>query len=130
MEAALARQARLAKPPHSLGKLEDLSVKLAGMTGRLYNPVDRRRLLVFAADNGVVEEGVSGCPKSVTLRQTVNLARSARHQKVLAELSARLDAILTETGDPRMAPGLCVYDSPEYISLIKPNKPANSFFEQ
>ena len=61
--------------------------------------------------------------------QTVNLARSARHQKVLAELSARLDAILTETGDPRMAPGLCVYDGPEYVGLIKPDKPANSFFD-
>ncbi|MBQ7194766.1 MAG: sulfatase [Bacteroidales bacterium] len=61
--------------------------------------------------------------------QTVNLARSARHQKVLAELSARLDAILTETGDPRMAPGLCVYDSPEFVGLIRPDKPANSFFD-
>ena len=41
MAQALARQESLAKPPHSLGKLEDISVKLAGMTGRLYNPVDR-----------------------------------------------------------------------------------------
>ena len=106
MEAALARQARLAKPPHSLGKLEDLSVKLAGMSGRLYNPVDRRRLLVFAADNGVVEEGVSGCPKSVTLRQTVNLARGLTGAAVLAKhfgaeldvMDVGIDADFTEPG--------------------------------
>ena len=53
---ALARQESLAKPPHSLGKLEDISVKLAGMTGKLYNPVDRRRVLIFASDNGIVED--------------------------------------------------------------------------
>lgn len=84
MGEALARQDSLAKPPHSLGKLEDLSVKLAGMTGKLYNPVERRRVLIFASDNGIVEEGVSGCPQSVTLRQTVNFARGLTGVSVLA----------------------------------------------
>ena len=84
MEAARARQARLAKPPHSLGALEDLSVKLAGITGQVGCPMERRRLLVFAADNGVTDEGVSSCPKSVTLRQTVNLARGLTGAAVLA----------------------------------------------
>ena len=66
MAQALARQESLAKPPHSLGKLEDISVKLAGMTGKLYNPVDRRRVLIFASDNGIVEEGISQSGQEVT----------------------------------------------------------------
>ncbi|MBQ6326280.1 MAG: nicotinate-nucleotide--dimethylbenzimidazole phosphoribosyltransferase, partial [Clostridia bacterium] len=84
MAQALARQESLAKPPHSLGKLEDISVKLAGMTGRLYNPVDRRRVLIFASDNGIVEEGVASCPQSVTLSQTVNFTRGLTGVAVLA----------------------------------------------
>ena len=84
MDAARARQDTLAKPPHSLGALEDISVKLAGVTGRVLNDVRRRRLLVFAADNGVVDEGVSSCPRSVTLRQTENLARGLTGASVLA----------------------------------------------
>ncbi len=75
MDAARTRQAQLAKPPGSLGRLEDLSVQLAGITGKIYNRIERKHLLVFAADNGVVEEGVSSAPQSVTLMQTVNLTR-------------------------------------------------------
>ena len=75
MAAARERQAQLAKPPGSLGRLEDLSVQLAGITGKVHNSVRKQHLLVFAADNGVVEEGVSSAPQSVTLMQTINLTR-------------------------------------------------------
>ena len=75
MAEARRRQAQLAKPPGSLGRLEDLSVQLAGITGKVYNTVKQQHLLVFAADNGVVEEGVSSAPQSVTLMQTINLTR-------------------------------------------------------
>ena len=75
MAAARERQARLAKPPGSLGRLEDLSVQLAGITGKVHNKIEKKHLLVFAADNGVVEEGVSSAPQSVTLMQTINLTR-------------------------------------------------------
>ena len=75
MIAARARQAQLAKPPGSLGRLEDLSVQLAGITGKVHNRIERKHLLVFAADNGVVAEGVSSAPQSVTLMQTINLTR-------------------------------------------------------
>ena len=71
MTTARARQAQLAKPPGSLGRLEDLSVQLAGITGKVHNRIERKHLLVFAADNGVVEEGVSSAPQSVTLMQTI-----------------------------------------------------------
>ena len=79
-EAAMAeareRQAQLAKPPGSLGRLEDLSVQLAGISGKVHNTVKRQHLLVFAGDNGVVVEGVSSAPQSVTLSQTINLTRA------------------------------------------------------
>ena len=75
MAAARKRQAQLAKPPGSLGRLEDLSVQLAGITGKVHNQIAKKHLLVFAADNGVVAEGVTSAPQSVTLLQTVNLTR-------------------------------------------------------
>ena len=70
MEEARRRQAQLAKPPGSLGRLEDFSVQLAGITGKVHNILEKKHLLVFAADNGVVEENVSSAPQSVTLQQT------------------------------------------------------------
>ena len=76
MEKARERQAQLAKPPGSLGRLEDLSVQLAGITGTVHNKIEKKHLLVFAADNGVVAEGVSSAPQSVTLMQTINLTRA------------------------------------------------------
>ena len=76
MDAARAYQATLAKPPESLGRLEALSIQLAGITGKVHNQMERTHLLVFAADNGVVEEGVSSAPQSVTLQQTINLTRA------------------------------------------------------
>ena len=75
MEKARQRQAQLAKPPGSLGRLEELSIQLAGITGQVHNRIDKKHLLVFAADNGVVAEGVSSAPQSVTLMQTINLTR-------------------------------------------------------
>ena len=85
MLAAEAHQARLAKPPGSLGRLEELSVQLAGITGKVHNELPRKQLLVFAADNGVVAEGVSSAPQSVTMQQTINLTRGKTGAAVLAK---------------------------------------------
>ena len=85
MLAAETHQARLAKPPGSLGRLEELSVQLAGITGKVHNELPRKQLLVFAADNGVVAEGVSSAPQSVTMQQTINLTRGKTGAAVLAK---------------------------------------------
>lgn len=85
METARQRQADLAKPPGSLGRLEDLSVQMAGITGKVYNKIDKKQLLVFSADNGVVAEGVASAPRSVTLQQAVNLTRAKTGASVLAK---------------------------------------------
>ena len=76
MVLAKKRQDNLAKPPGSLGRLEDLSIQLAGITGKVHNHMDNCHLLVFSSDNGVFEEGVGSTPQSVTLMQTVNLTRA------------------------------------------------------
>ena len=85
MTAAEEYQARLAKPPGSLGRLEELSIQLAGITGRVHNALNKKQLLVFAADNGVVAEGVSSAPQSVTKQQTINLTRGKTGAAVLAK---------------------------------------------
>lgn len=85
MTAAEEYQARLAKPPGSLGRLEEISIQLAGITGRVHNALNKKQLLVFAADNGVVAEGVSSAPQSVTKRQTINLTRGKTGAAVLAK---------------------------------------------
>ena len=85
MALARSRQAQLAKPPGSLGRLEELSIQLAGITGRVHNKIEKKHLLVFAGDNGVVAEGVSSAPQSVTLQQTVNLTRHKTGASVLCK---------------------------------------------
>ena len=75
MEKARQRQAELAKPPGSLGKLEDYSIRLAGITGNVKNEIEKCRVIVLAADNGVTAEGVSSAPTSVTLSQVINMTR-------------------------------------------------------
>lgn len=75
MDRAARRQAELAKPPGSLGELEEISIRLAGITGEVCPTVEDCRVLVFAADNGVCAEGVSSAPQSVTLSQAVNMTR-------------------------------------------------------
>ena len=107
MEAARARQLSLAKPPRSLGRLEELSIQIAGLTGRLDYRLDRRRILVFASDNGVVEEGVASAPQSVTLAQTINIARGLTGCGVLARhFHAETDVIDLGVNADFHAPGV------------------------
>ena len=84
MKEAEERQAKLAKPPGSLGKLEDISIRLAGITGRVRSSVHRCRVIVFASDNGVIEEGVSSAPRAVTMTQAVNMTRRRTGMSALA----------------------------------------------
>ena len=53
------RMISLAKPPNSLGKLEDISIKLAGITGKVKNTINKKLVIIMCSDNGVVEEGVA-----------------------------------------------------------------------
>lgn len=71
MKAARRRQGELTKPRGSLGVLEDLSVKLAGIRRCIAPTLGNKAIVVMAADHGVVAEGVSAYPQEVT-RQMVH----------------------------------------------------------
>lgn len=66
MEKARARVDSLLKPPGSLGRLEELAVQLAGITGCLFPEIRAKTVIVMAGDHGVVAEGVSAAPQEIT----------------------------------------------------------------
>ena len=86
-KAAIERIDNLAKPIGSLGTLESIAVKMAGITGKIHNRISRRNIVVMCADNGVVEEGVSACPKNLTAILTENLTRNSTGVTVLSEIA-------------------------------------------
>jgi nicotinate-nucleotide--dimethylbenzimidazole phosphoribosyltransferase len=67
-----ARQARLTKPPGSLGLLEEIASRVASVQRTLEPRVDSRAVLVFAGDHGVTAEGVSPYPSEVTAQMVAN----------------------------------------------------------
>ncbi len=73
VEKAKERQDGLLKPPGSLGKLEDLSLKLAGIYGDPKPQVQKKAIVLMAADNGVYEEGYNSFPQEIT-KSLVELA--------------------------------------------------------
>ena len=91
MRQAEARQARLTKPAASLGRLEALSISLAGMTGRLDTPLANRVVFTLAADHGVALEGVSAYPREVTAQMVLNFLNGGAAINVLArQMDARV----------------------------------------
>jgi nicotinate-nucleotide--dimethylbenzimidazole phosphoribosyltransferase len=79
------RMTSLAKPLKSLGKLEEIAIKLSGITGKVKNNITKRLVIIMCSDNGVVEEGVASAPQSVTLAQTINFTKGLTGVAVLAK---------------------------------------------
>lgn len=75
MEQAQARQDRLIKPQGSLGKLEEISIQLAGIYGSKYFDTTKKIVLSFACDHGVYEEGVAPNNQNITLLQSMNFPK-------------------------------------------------------
>lgn len=104
-QQAEARQARLTKPPGSLGRLEELAVRLAGLQGRERPQLEQIQIMVFAADHGVAEEGVSAFPQAVTAEMVRNFARGGAAINVLArQLDACLEVMDVGTAQPPAMP--------------------------
>ena len=66
MEQAKKQWNSIAKPLHSLGKLEEHIIRIAGITGDSDVKIEEKALIVMCADNGVVEEGVTQTGQEVT----------------------------------------------------------------
>ncbi len=95
------RQHTLIKPIGALGRLEELSVRLAGMTGRMDWLPERRLVVVCAADHGIAEQGVSTVPQAITaymVNQFLNgnaainsLTRQMKAQLVVVDAGVNAD---------------------------------------
>ena len=82
---AAALEDRLTKPRGALGQLESLAIRLAAIAGTCPPPVPRpAAVAVFAADHGVVAQGVTPWPREVTAQMVLNLAAGGAAINVLA----------------------------------------------
>ena len=72
MARAEARQQNLTKPPGSLGRLEEVSIRLAGIYGTERPAIGGKAVIVAAGDHGVVAQGVTGYPQEVTAQMVLN----------------------------------------------------------
>lgn len=72
MSRAEARQINLTKPPGSLGRLEEVSIRLAGIYGTDRPSIGGKAVIIAAGDHGVVAQGVTGYPQGVTAQMVLN----------------------------------------------------------
>jgi nicotinate-nucleotide--dimethylbenzimidazole phosphoribosyltransferase len=108
MQTVRARHDQVTKPAGSLGRLEELAMHLAGITGQARPRLPRKAVIVLAADHGVAAEGVSAYPPAVTAQMVQNflaggaainvLARRAGARVVVADLGVAADL----PGHPRL----------------------------
>ena len=107
MAEALARQDRLTKPRGALGRLEALSVQLAGIAGVCPPPVPApAAVAVFAADHGVVAEGVTPWPQEVTAQMVANFVSGGAAINVLAR-AAGASVTVVDVGVVAPLPPAC-----------------------
>lgn len=100
MEEVRRRLDDLTKPRGSLGRLEELAVHIAGMTKNPRPKMERKCVIVMAADHGVVEEGVSAYPKEVTAQMVLNFLRGGAAINVLARhIGARVTVVDIGVGE-------------------------------
>ncbi|MDE0374447.1 MAG: nicotinate-nucleotide--dimethylbenzimidazole phosphoribosyltransferase [bacterium] len=86
MRRAATRQDILTKPPGSLGRLEEVATRLAGMFGTARPVIRGKAVIVAAADHGVVAQGVTGYPQSVTGQMVRNFLDGGAAINVLCRL--------------------------------------------
>jgi nicotinate-nucleotide--dimethylbenzimidazole phosphoribosyltransferase len=96
-DRAAARLDQLTKPPRSLGRLEWIAARLCAIQETVTPSVTSRRIVVFAADHGVTEEGVSAYPSAVTAQMVGNFLRGGAAINVLAR-AAGADVCVVDIG--------------------------------
>ncbi|WP_435181491.1 nicotinate-nucleotide--dimethylbenzimidazole phosphoribosyltransferase [Halorussus sp. AFM4] len=96
-DEAETHQQHLTKPPGSLGRLENLSVRIAGITGDPQPALDSAVVVTMAGDHGVVTEGVSAFPQEVTQQMIENFAAGGAGVNVLAR-TMDLENLIVDVG--------------------------------
>jgi nicotinate-nucleotide--dimethylbenzimidazole phosphoribosyltransferase len=84
MAEARARQDKLTKPAGSLGRLEELSIQIAGIEGKARPGIENKAMITMAGDHGVVDEKVGNWPREVTAQMVENFLRGGAGINVLA----------------------------------------------
>jgi nicotinate-nucleotide--dimethylbenzimidazole phosphoribosyltransferase len=87
----------LTKPIGSLGELEEIAAKMAGITGKTYNEIKKKSVVIMSADNGIWEEGIGGCPQNLTMTVTNNFTRGITGVCALARF-ANSDLTVVDIG--------------------------------
>ena len=86
MELAGQRQDRLTKPRGSLGRLEELSIRIAGITAEPMPSLKHKAILTMAADHGVTAQGISLYPAEVTRQMVLNFLEGGAAINVLSRM--------------------------------------------
>ena len=84
MAEARARQDRLTKPQGSLGRLEELSIQLAGIQGKPIPQIRHKAIITMAGDHGVVAEKIGNWPQEVTAQMVYNFLLGGAGINVIA----------------------------------------------
>jgi nicotinate-nucleotide--dimethylbenzimidazole phosphoribosyltransferase len=99
----------LTKPIGSLGELEEIAAKIAGITGKTHNKINKKSVVIMCSDNGVCEEGVSNCPQEFTMTVTNNFTRGITGVCVLAKF-VHSDVTVVDVGVK------CEFENPKIIN--------------
>jgi nicotinate-nucleotide--dimethylbenzimidazole phosphoribosyltransferase len=94
---ALEIMNRKTKPPGSLGTLEQLAIRIAGLQGTVTPSLKRKRICVYAGSHGVCEENVSAYPGEVTRQMVLNFLNGGAAINVLAR-HGQIDVHVIDTG--------------------------------
>ena len=97
--AARSRQSQLTKPPGSLGRLEELSIQLAGVFGTGSPTIRGKTIIVAAGDHGVVKQGVTGYPQEVTRQMVLNFLAGGAAINAMARRSG-IELVIVDAGMP------------------------------
>jgi nicotinate-nucleotide--dimethylbenzimidazole phosphoribosyltransferase len=104
IEALQARIEAMAKPPGALGRLEELAIQIGAIQGRADPRVERVRAYVFAADHGLVAEGVSAYPSAVTAAMVETFLAGRASVNALAR-ACDVEVLVVDAGvDAEIAP--------------------------
>jgi len=87
----------LTKPPGSLGRLEDLALRVALIRGEMAPSISRKRMTVFCADHGVTAEGISPYPSEVTRQMAANFVKGGAAISVLCR-QLGIECVVVDAG--------------------------------
>ncbi|MFE0593120.1 nicotinate-nucleotide--dimethylbenzimidazole phosphoribosyltransferase [Micromonospora echinospora] len=121
MAAARELQARLTKPAGSLGALEELSVRLAGLAGACPPPLpEPAAVAIFAGDHGVHAQGVTPWPQEVTAQMIGNFLAGGAVVNAFAR-QAGASVTVVDVGVATPLPPVAVADAAEAPRLVAAN---------